>query len=219
MKDSNEGDARHSVVMSASMRVWKMVTFVITVLLFGLMNSQPAVAQVAGTAVIDQGREYNVKAVSLYAFSRLTVWPKSAFQAPDSDLVIGVFGTSRIESPLNAIAMKKTVGNRKLQIIHCKRAEDAGRCHLVFVSDTIEFDQQLAILKAIEKRPVFVVGETRGFGAAGGVANFYISGTNVKFELNQDSAEAKSLKLNAKLLSLGTAVKSATAEASEKTIR
>lgn len=183
------------------------------------MNFAPVAAQVGGTTVFDEVREYNVKAVSIYAFSRFTVWPKSSFTAPHADLVIGVFGSSRIEGPLRAIAAKKKVSNRSLKIIRCETPEDAARCHVVFVSDSIGFKQQLGIIKAIGNRSVFVVGETRGFGTAGGVANFYISGTNVKFELNQAAAESKPLKLNAKLLSLGKAVKPVTAEMSEKIIR
>ncbi|MEP3481195.1 MAG: YfiR family protein [Fuerstiella sp.] len=201
------------------MSIRMFVLWVAAVFIIGLLHPATAAAQVSQTSVIDEVREYNVKAVSVYAFSRFTVWPESSFANPNADLVIGVFGNSRIEEPLKAIAEKKKIGYRSLRIVRCVTTEDAARCHLVFVSDSIGFEEQLSMIKAIGDQSVFVVGETRGFGAAGGVANFYISGTNVKFELNRAAAEFKGLKLNAKLLSLGTAVKPSAARASETSIR
>lgn len=215
---ADAGDiCRRAVVrscMGSRMMRWAVLVFAFV----SVIVDRPVVGQVSGQ-VIDKVREYNVKAVSLYAFSRLTVWPRSAFSDVDSDLVIGVYGASRIRSPLEAVAQKKTVGNRKLRVVQCEAPDDSAKCHLVFVSGTIDFEQQTAIIKATEKLPVFVVGESPGFGAAAGVANFFISGTNVKFELNQVAAEAKGLKLNAKLLSLGTEVKTSTAYKSDKIIR
>ena len=55
--------------------------------------------------------------------------------------------------------------------------------------------------------PILLVGENSGFARAGGVVNFYISNGRVRFELNSKAAQARRLKLDAKLLSLGTEIR------------
>src|SRR5450432_1916809 len=52
---------------------------------------------------IDPRKEYNVKAVSLYAFGRYVTWPETAFQTADSPFVIGVLGDNPFGDALEQI--------------------------------------------------------------------------------------------------------------------
>lgn len=223
--------SRHNLLSESNPRVtsgrracagwWRGLALMLLLLSKMVVNVAPVHAQIqpGQATVIDERREYNVKAVSLFGFSRYTTWPAKAFQKPDSDLIIGVMGNSRIRDPLLQIARKKTVRNRNLTIRQCDTIDDAEKCHLVFVSKTVAPEQRLAVIEATKKLPVLVVGETSGFGNAGGVANFFISRATVKFELNKQAAAAKGLKLNAKLLALGVEVKPKTADTKIKTVR
>jgi len=158
-------------------------------------------------STIDIRREYNVKAVNVYGFCRFVTWPETAFEAPESDLYVGIYGKSRIEPTLMAIAKKKTVDRRRMRIITCESVDDLKKCHIVFVSKSVAAEEFSDLIKATERDPVVLVGEANGFGSAGGVANFFISNGKVRFELNPEAARSRGLKLDAKLLSLGTEIR------------
>ncbi len=51
------------------------------------------------------------------------------------------------------------------------------------------------------------VGETEGFAQAGGVINFTVEESKVRFEINVTTAERAHLKISSKLLALAKVVK------------
>ncbi|HYO26307.1 MAG TPA: YfiR family protein [Lacipirellulaceae bacterium] len=163
-----------------------------------------AVAAGRGSAQEIAGqREYNVKAVSLYAFGRYVTWPDSAFEAPTSPFVIGVLGGNPFGDALHRVASKKTMNGRPIVVRELVAAEEAAACHIVFVTRQVAHEVETKLFQQSSGKPVLLVGETPGFTDRGGIINFYHSGTTVRFELNPDRGLASKLSLNAKLLSLG----------------
>jgi hypothetical protein len=156
-------------------------------------------AQDSGTSQ----REYNVKAVSLYAFGRYVTWPDSAYESADSPVVIGVLGGNPFGDALDQIAAKKTLNGRPIAIRQLTSPDEVAACHIVFVSKTVPSDAESKVVQAASGKPVLLVGESPGFAQRGGIINFYQSGPNVRFELNPERGQASHLSLSAKLLSLG----------------
>jgi len=154
--------------------------------------------------MVDQRLEYNVKAVSLYAFGRYVTWPDSAFESTESPFVIGVFGGNPFGDALDRIAAKKSLGGRSIAVRLLKSPSECVSCHIVFVSRTVEASLQTEIIQTASGKPILLVGESPGFVERGGIINFYQSGSNVRFELNPDKGVEARLSLNAKLLTLGT---------------
>lgn len=155
--------------------------------------------------MIDSRLEYNVKAVSLYAFGRYVTWPDSAFEGADSPFVIGTFGANPFGDALERIATtKKTLNGRKILIQLIKEPEQCANCHIVFVPRSVTQAVEAKLFEHAAGKPVLLVGESPGFASRGGVINFYQSGSNVRFELNPDKSVENKLSLNAKLLTLGT---------------
>jgi hypothetical protein len=154
--------------------------------------------------VIDERREYNVKAVSLYAFGRYVSWPESAFHHAESPFVIGVLGGNPFGDALERIASKKTLNGRPIVVRPLSAVHQATDCHIVFVTRRVSADLQDELFVHVAGKPVLLVGETPGFAERGGIINFYQSGSNVRFELNPEKGVESQLSLNAKLLSLGT---------------
>lgn len=173
-----------------------------------LVTGSPAFFAVYGQdQKVDARREYNVKAVSIYGFCRFVTWPHKTFTGVNSDLVIGIAGDSLISEPLQAIATKKTVMRRRLRVVQCNDAEDVLECHVTFVSKSLPITEQDKIIRLSRGKPVMLVGERSGFAETGGVANFFIRGGRVQFELNHQEARRRGLQLDAKLLSLGTQIR------------
>jgi hypothetical protein len=154
--------------------------------------------------VIDPRLEYNVKAVSLYAFGRYVTWPESAFANADSPFVIGTLGGNPFGDALERIAQKKTLNGRAIVVREIEKPEECTDCHIVFVTRSVSSEVEAQLFEQAAGKPVLLVGESPGFAARGGVINFYHSGSNVRFELNPDKSVENKLSLNAKLLTLGT---------------
>jgi hypothetical protein len=152
---------------------------------------------------VDLQREYNVKAVSLYAFGRYVTWPETAFESKDSPVVLGVLGGNPFGDALNRIAAKKTLNGRPIMVKQLAGPQELAGTHIVFVTREVDPEVEAEVLKSTEGKPVLVVGETPGFAERGGIVNFFLSGANVRFELNPERGAACQLHLDAKLLSLG----------------
>lgn len=196
---------RHGNTAFRAVRILRCVVCVIVT--FAAADPRINVARAQNSTPIDIRREYNVKAVNVYGFCRFVTWPQDAFDQEKSDLIVGIYGESPIESALKTIAQKKTVNNRRLQVVLCKSEADVAKCHVAFVSGSVDSEEQFRVIRETIGRPVVLIGEYTGFGRAGGIANFYINEGRVRFELNNNAARARGLKLDAKLLSLGTEIK------------
>jgi YfiR/HmsC-like len=162
------------------------------------------VVPVLAQDMIDSRLEYNVKAVSLYAFGRYVTWPEAAFVSADSPFVIGLMGGNPFGDALDRIAAKKTLNGRAIQVRQITAPEEAISCHILFVSRTVAKEAETELFTHVAGKPVLMVGESPGFAGRGGIINFYHSGSNVRFELNPDKGVESQLSLNAKLLTLGT---------------
>ncbi len=158
----------------------------------------------AGQEATPSQREYNVKAVTLYAFGRYVTWPEDAFASAASPLVIGVFGGNPFGDALERIAAKKTLNGRPLAVKQLKEPGEVAACHMVFVVHSVQPEVESQLIQQAAGKPVLLIGESPGFVQRGGIVNFYVSGANVKFELNPDRGADARLALDAKLLSLGT---------------
>ena len=169
-----------------------------------LMLPQGVDSSAVAQEAIDPRLEYNVKAVSLYAFGRYVSWPENAFARTDSPFVIGIFGGNPFGDALDRIAAKKTLNGRPIAVRQISSAAESDGCHIVFVTRTVTKETEIELFAVAAGKPILLVGESPGFAQRGGIINFYYSGSNVRFELNPDKSVENRLNLNAKLLTLGT---------------
>jgi hypothetical protein len=147
-------------------------------------------------------REYTVKAVFLYGFGRYVQWPAQTFASPTAPFVIGVLGEDRLVATLTAIAKKKTIQGRKIEIARFTSLDRLRPCHILFVGDSLTAEQQADVIAKLAGKPVFVVGDMPGFADRGGTANFTTDGEHVGFDINVAAATRSQLQVNSRLLSL-----------------
>jgi len=150
--------------------------------------------------------EYALKAVFLVKFAQYVTWPPEAFPNADTPVYLGVLGDDPFGDDLAAAAAKASVGNRKVVIKRSKKVDDLKSCHILFV-DKSEKAQVQQILASIGQSWTLTVGETDGFATRGGVISFYIADDNtVRFEINNDAAARRGLKIDPRLLRLAKIV-------------
>jgi hypothetical protein len=58
------------------------------------------------------------------------------------------------------------------------------------------------VLAQVQGAPVLTVGDTEGFLRAGGVINFVLEGSKVRFLIDQAAAERSGLRISSKLMRL-----------------
>ena len=150
--------------------------------------------------------EYRIKAAFLYNFALYTEWPATAFESPESPIVLGVAGDDPFGQELDAAVRGKTVRGRAVEVRRYASATDVTSCHVLFISSA-ETKNLLNLFQRVGKSPMLTVGETEDFSSAGGVIRFYVEQNKVRFEVNPDAAARAHIKISSKLLQLAKVVR------------
>jgi hypothetical protein len=145
-------------------------------------------------------RESAVKAAFLYKFGSFVEWPAATFKSPQEPLVIGVLADDAVAEELAQLAAGRSVEGRPLRLRTLKDGEAPGPVHILFVG--VMRQQRLRDLLAAVPGPVLVVTQQEGALAAGSVINFVADGARVRFDASTAAAEARELKLSARLLAV-----------------
>lgn len=148
--------------------------------------------------------EYDVKAAFLFNFTKFVDWPPSAFADGRSSLKLCVLGEDPFGRSLQEVAGEE-VGDRKLTVLRAGHLSDPAGCHVLFVSRS-ERKRLSEILPAVRNDPVLTVGDADGFLEQGGIINFVLEGSKVRFEINQEAADRAGLKISSKLMRLASRV-------------
>jgi hypothetical protein len=149
--------------------------------------------------------EYQVKAAFLYNFLKFVDWPAQSFANDSSPFIIGVVGNDTFNSAIDQAVSGKTANGRPIVIKRFASAKTLTYCHILFISPS-ERDRFRQILETTGSG-VLTVSETDGFAQIGGVVNFTLVDSKVRFEINQSAAERAGLKISAKLLSVARVVR------------
>jgi hypothetical protein len=150
-------------------------------------------------------KEYQLKAAFLFNFAQFVEWPQTAFANANSPFCIGVVGDNSFGTVLDEIVKGETIQGHKLTARHSKKIEDLKDCQIIFISKS-EKGRTTEILSQLNSLHVLTVSETAGFAQHGGVINFYLEGTKVRFEINPAVARREGLKLGSELITLGKIV-------------
>jgi hypothetical protein len=172
----------------------------------------PLIPLVCGAALAEAGLlgqamdEYQVKAAFLYNFAKFVEWPPEEFKTPKDPILVCVLGHNPFGAGLEDVIRGKTIDGRGLAFHHVSNAEQAGACHILFVSSE-DGKRFHSFARNLKPAGILIVGEMQGFAAEGGIINFKLDGDRVRFEINVDAAERAQLHISSKLLSLAEIVK------------
>ena len=142
--------------------------------------------------------EYQVKAAFLHKFAKFVEWPSRAFSSDADPFMLCVSGNNPFGKALDTL-QDKTVGNRKLVIKKFQSIEEAGKCHILFISSSEKSGLQ-QILKAVRNKQILTVGDTEGFAQSGVMINFTMQEGKVQFEINPQAVKQAGLTVSSQLL-------------------
>ena len=143
--------------------------------------------------------EYEVKAAFLFNFAKFVEWPSDAFASNDAPLQICVLGQDPFRREFEQVVDSKNVNGHQLEIVHPSGAAQAKSCQIVFVAAS-EKQQVGEILRNLQGASALTVGESEGFARMGGMINFVLDDSRVRFEINVKASQRARLKVSARLL-------------------
>jgi hypothetical protein len=149
--------------------------------------------------------EYQVKALFLFNFAKYVEWPAEAFSGPSASITIGILGASPCAQHLKKAVEGKTISGRSIVVRQIEKTEDAGLCHILFISD-LEKNRLGELLGHVRDRPVLTVGESEQFAQHGGVIGFVMKDGKVRLAIDLKAARQANLQVSSKLLSVADIV-------------
>ncbi len=160
----------------------------------------------APRACAEEVSEYQIKAAFLYNFARFVEWPPEKSGEAGDPLAICIVGENPFGNTLDELIKNKAISGRQLVVRRLKVGQSARDCQVAFISSSEKKHMQ-SFLESLEGASVLTVGDVEGFAAMGGVINFTMEESRVRFEVNLDAAERAGLKISSKLLSLAKIVR------------
>ena len=148
-----------------------------------------------------QSNEYQVKAAFLYNFAKFVDWPAEAFGGSNGTLIIGVVGDDPFGGALDQAINGKSIGGRSLAVRRLKWGQDLRSCHILYISSS-ERKHLSQIIQSLRGASVLTVGDMGQFNQQGGIINFILEASKVRFEINSRGADQARLRISSKLLAL-----------------
>ena len=149
--------------------------------------------------------EYEVKAAYLYNFGKFVEWPAKVTATSDF-FSICVLGEDPFGATFDATIAGESINGKKVVVKRITKPQDAVSCRILFVSSS-ESSQLKEVLAALGRTSALTVGEMPEFALRGGMVQFVLDGSRVRFEVNLTIAEHAGLTLSSQLLKVAISVR------------
>lgn len=148
--------------------------------------------------------EYDVKAAYLFDFGKFVAWPATVAAA--DDFSICVLGEDPFGGTFDATIAGETIDGKKVVVNRIAKPQAAMSCRILFISASEE-SQLKEILATLDSRSVLTVSDISQFTRRGGMIQFVIDASRVRFEVNVTTAQRAGLTLSSQLLKVAINVR------------
>ena len=147
-----------------------------------------------------------VKAIYLYNFAKFVTWPaKEAKAGAETPLTICVFHATDFAPVLKEAVAGETVGGRSIDVKSIDEAKDAARCSILYIDSSASARME-TVLQSVAGRSVLTVSDISGFAERGGMIEFVMEGSRVRFKVGLAAAQKANLILSSQLLKVAQSV-------------
>ncbi len=160
----------------------------------------------SSTAFAEARTEYKVKAAFLYHFVQFAEWPDQAFSQKESQIQICNYGENSFDGLLVKTFDGKTVNARRFHVQPHVSMAEIKDCHVLFVNQSVDMAKK-DVQRLLKQSHALLVGETDDFLKNGGMIQFYHADKKIRFAVNPDSLDRRSIRLSSKLLRLAKIVR------------
>jgi hypothetical protein len=164
---------------------------IVLLCLFGLLSLGLASAQ-------SEKPMHEIHAAMIYNFLKYIQWPDDG---TPGEFVVGVLGEDNVFNTLKSYYDGKPKGSKKYAIKKLADASEAANCTVVYIgkNKSKEFEN---VKNAIGSKSILTVTDSYNLGKKGSCINFKVVDDKLKFEINQASMSAASLKVAGQLSSM-----------------
>jgi hypothetical protein len=146
-----------------------------------------------------------IKAAFLLSFLRYAEFPKSTFASAEAPIVIGVVGEDVFGEALAQLEGYVCRG-RPIVIRHFKTTQETEICHLVFLSNQGETDEQKRYVASLKTQPTIIVCERGELLKAGATIALRLIKGRMRFDINLKAANAAGISFNSRMLELANTI-------------
>lgn len=141
---------------------------------------------------------HEIHSQMIYNFLKYIQWPN---EADGGEFVVGVIGEDDVFNTLKNYYDGKPKGAKKYSIKKLASADEAATCAVVYIGKgkSGQFD---AIKNAVTGKPILTITDSSNLGKKGSCINFKVIDGKLKFEMNQASVMASTLKVASQLSSM-----------------
>jgi len=143
--------------------------------------------------------EYQLKAVFVLNFCKLTEWPKDSVsdKATFPIAIIGKVPSTAFENTLKG----QSVHGAQVSIRHIEEPEDAKGCRLVYIAAS-ERHRVSGIVRELRQLNVLTVSDMDDFCDSGGMIGLLTGQNKISFEVNLAAVRKVRITISSKLLKL-----------------
>jgi hypothetical protein len=152
------------------------------------------------TALADDDAMEQFKAVYLFNFAKLTVWP---VPAPADVLTICFIGAPGVRGLIERDVSGKLIGARRVAVRSLGSSQGADDCGIVYIEAAAVGSSTLA---ASAPAYALTVSDARDFAHHGGMIELFFKDNRLRFIINLDNARLAGLKMSSSLLALASKV-------------
>ncbi len=150
-------------------------------------------------------REYNIKAVFLYNFTRFAEWPDNAFKNASDDFIIGIVGDDPFGGLLDQTVSGEKVNGHRILIQRYASNDDIQACHILFIAATQQ-ENVIEIIKSLNGASTLTVSDLPAFAGEGGMIGFKLENNKIKLQINLAVVKSSQINISSKLLRLAEVV-------------
>jgi hypothetical protein len=152
-----------------------------------------------------QTQEYEVKAVFLFNFAKLTEWPGGAFRLHEKNFEMCILGDDPFMRSIEPLS-SRTIGGRNVSIARITDISESSACNFIYVASS-ERDRLPKIIEHVRNKAILTVSDINGFENEGGIIALFLKDGRVKFRINIDAARKANLKISSYLLEVAESVR------------
>jgi hypothetical protein len=149
--------------------------------------------------------DHQVKAAYLYEFGKFVQWPARAGESKHDPFNICILGENPFGTALDSPS-GQTINGQGVVIRQISKTQDSEECRVLFVAASEEKHVSI-ILAALQKLPILTVSDMPHFLNRGGMIQFLMRDSKVRFQVNRTATERVGLILSSELLKVAVNMK------------
>jgi hypothetical protein len=149
--------------------------------------------------------EYDVKAAYLFNFGKFVRFTPSDADNNRQSFDICIVGEDSLGHTLDELTANEQLDGKPVRVARLKTAAEARGCAIVYISAS-EGARVRNDVEALRGQPVLTVSDADSFLQSGGMIQFVIQASHVRFSVNLDAVRDAQLSLSSELLRVAISV-------------